>query len=59
MVTFRIAAVSLVLAFSLMSALFRLSRSWVARILARGYLELIRNMPLLEICRFLHLRSFH
>jgi polar amino acid transport system permease protein len=49
MVTFRITAASLVLAFTfgLVSALFRLSSSWLAKILARGYLELIRNTPLL------------
>jgi polar amino acid transport system permease protein len=49
MVTFRITAASLVLAFlfGMVSALFRLSRSYVAKILARGYLELIRNTPLL------------
>jgi len=49
MVTFHITAVSLVLAFifGMVSALFRLSRSYVAKILARGYLEIIRNTPLL------------
>jgi len=49
MMTFRITAASLVLAFifGMVSALFRLSRSYVAKILARGYLELIRNTPLL------------
>jgi ABC-type amino acid transport system permease subunit len=54
MVIFRITAVRLVLAFTfgLMSALFRLSRSWVARLSARGYLELIRNTPILDISRF-------
>jgi len=56
MVTFRITAVSLVLAFTfgLVSALFRLSRSWVAKILARGYLELIRNTPLLVQLFFIY-----
>jgi len=56
MVTLRITAVSLVLAFTfgLTSALFRLSRSWVARILARGYLELIRNTPLLVQLFFIY-----
>jgi polar amino acid transport system permease protein len=56
MVTFRITAVSLVLAFTfgLASALFRLSHSWVARILARGYLELIRNTPLLVQLFFIY-----
>ena len=49
MVTFRITAASLVLAFifGMVSALFRLSRSYVAKIVSRGYLELIRNTPLL------------
>jgi len=56
MVTFRITAVSLVLAFifGLVSALFRLSDSWVARIAARGYLELIRNTPLLVQLFFIY-----
>lgn len=56
MVTFRITAVSLVLAFTfgLVSALFRLSSSYVARILARGYLELIRNTPLLVQLFFIY-----
>jgi polar amino acid transport system permease protein len=56
MVTFRITAVSLVLAFAfgLVSALFRLSSSWVAKILARGYLELIRNTPLLVQLFFIY-----
>jgi polar amino acid transport system permease protein len=55
-VTLRITAVSLVLAFTfgLVSALFRLSRSWVARIVARGYLELIRNTPLLVQLFFIY-----
>jgi polar amino acid transport system permease protein len=49
MVTFRITVVSLFLAvmFGLVTALFRLSNSFTARALARGYLELIRNTPLL------------
>ena len=49
MVTFRITSASLVLAFifGVASALFRLSRSYLAKILARGYIELIRNTPLL------------
>ena len=47
--TLKITAVSLVLAcaFGLITALFRLSDSLVARIIARGYLEFIRNTPLL------------
>lgn len=50
-VTLHISAVSLVLAFGfgLVTALFRLSNSFAARILARGYLELIRNSPLLVL----------
>ncbi len=49
LVTFRITALSLVLAFALalITALFRLSNSPVARLAARGYVELIRNTPLL------------
>ncbi len=48
-VTLHITAVSLVLAtaFGLVAAFFRLSSSVLARALARGYLELIRNTPLL------------
>jgi len=46
--TFRISGVSLVLAFAvgLGTALVRLSGSFMGRILARGYLEVIRNTPL-------------
>ncbi len=49
MVTFRISGISLLLAFAigLATALFRLSNSFVARIIARVYLEAIRNTPLL------------
>jgi polar amino acid transport system permease protein len=49
MVTFHISAVSLVLSFAigLITALFRMSHSFVARTIARIYLELIRNTPLL------------
>ena len=49
MVTFRISGISLLLAFviGLATALFRLSNSFVARIIARVYLEAIRNTPLL------------
>lgn len=48
-ITVKISAVSLVCSFAigLITALFRLSRSRVARGLARIYLELIRNTPLL------------
>jgi len=47
--TFKIAGVSLLLAlvFGLITALFRLSHSFTAKALARCYLELIRNTPLL------------
>lgn len=48
-ITLKISALSLVLAFviGLVTALLRLSNSWLGRVLARGYLELIRNTPLL------------
>jgi len=48
-VTLQISAISLVLScvFGLATALLRLSRSFVAQAFARGYLELIRNTPLL------------
>ncbi len=50
-ITMQISIVSFILAFSfgLLTALFRLSNSFMARILARGYLELIRNSPLLVL----------
>jgi polar amino acid transport system permease protein len=49
LVTLRISALSLVCMFvlALTTALLRLSSSFTARVLARGYLELIRNTPLL------------
>ncbi len=49
MVTLRITAISLLLTltFGLVSALLRLSDSFLARALARAYLESIRNTPLL------------
>jgi polar amino acid transport system permease protein len=49
LVTLRISALSLIfmLALGLTTALLRLSSSFTARALARGYLELIRNTPLL------------
>ena len=55
-VTFQITAWGLVLAlvFGLVTALFRLSQSFVARIVARGYVELIRNTPLLVQLFFLY-----
>jgi polar amino acid transport system permease protein len=54
--TLKITAVSLILAFffGLLTAIFRLSRSFVARILARGYLEFIRNTPLLVQIFFIY-----
>jgi len=49
MVTFRISAISLVFSFviGLITALLRMSHSFVARTISRVYLELIRNTPLL------------
>ncbi len=49
MVTIRISGISLVLAFAigLSTSLFRLSHSFVAQSVARLYLEIIRNTPLL------------
>ena len=49
-ITFRITAISLLLAFTfgLISALMRLSQSFVAKTIARVYLETIRNTPLLD-----------
>jgi polar amino acid transport system permease protein len=49
LVTLRISALSLLcmLAIALTTALLRLSTSFTARAVARGYLELIRNTPLL------------
>jgi polar amino acid transport system permease protein len=56
MLTLKITAVSLVLAcaIGLITALFRLSDSLVARIIARGYLEFIRNTPLLVQIFFIY-----
>lgn len=55
-VTIRITAISLVLAFffGLSSALMRLSPSFLARTIARGYLEIIRNTPLLVQLFFIY-----
>jgi polar amino acid transport system permease protein len=49
LITIRISTISLVLAFvfGLTAALMRLSRSLIARVIARGYLETVRNTPLL------------
>ena len=54
--TLKITMISLILAFffGLLTALFRLSGSPVARILARGYLEFIRNTPLLVQIFFIY-----
>jgi polar amino acid transport system permease protein len=56
MVTFQVSGISLVLSFALglTAALFRLSDSIVARVLARGYLELIRNTPLVVQLFFIY-----
>ena len=56
LITIRITAVSLLLAFvfGLTAALMRLSRSLLARIIARGYLEIIRNTPLLVQLFFIY-----
>jgi polar amino acid transport system permease protein len=55
-VTFQIAGCSLIFAFSLglLTALLRLSNSFVAKTVARGYLEAIRNTPLLVQIFFLY-----
>lgn len=55
-VTFHITGLSLIIAFvlGLVTALLRLSNSFLARILARGYLELIRNTPLLVQIFFIY-----
>jgi polar amino acid transport system permease protein len=56
LITLEITAVSLVLAFALglVTALMRLSRSVMARWLARLYLEVVRNTPLLIQLFFLY-----
>ncbi|MCP4349015.1 MAG: amino acid ABC transporter permease [Desulfobacterales bacterium] len=56
LVTFHIAGISLVLsfAFGLVTAFFRLSDSFLARIVARIYLELVRNTPLLVQLFFIY-----
>lgn len=56
MVTLRITAWSLILAMiiGLVTALLRLSDSFIARIVARGYVETIRNIPLLVIIFFFY-----
>jgi polar amino acid transport system permease protein len=56
LVTLQITGVSLILAFSigLLTALMRLSHSWLANVVARIYLELIRNTPLLVQLFFIY-----
>lgn len=56
LVTFRITGISMVLAFAtgLVAVLMRLSSSFSARTVARAYLELIRNTPLLIQLFFLY-----
>jgi polar amino acid transport system permease protein len=56
MVTLRITMISLVLAFvfGLITAIFRLSNSFLARSVGRGYLEIIRNTPLLVQLFFIY-----
>lgn len=56
LITFRISVISLVLScfLGLITALLRLSGSFSARILARGYIELIRNTPLLVQIFFIY-----
>jgi polar amino acid transport system permease protein len=56
LVTFRITAWGLVLSMTigLLTALLRLSDSFFARLVARGYLELVRNTPLLVQIFFLY-----
>jgi polar amino acid transport system permease protein len=55
-VTLNIVWMSLILAFllGLLTALFRLSNSFMARVLARGYLETIRNSPMLVQLFFIY-----
>lgn len=56
LITFKISGLSLILCFSfgLVAALFRLSHSYLARLLARLYVELIRNTPLLVQIFFIY-----
>ena len=55
-VTLKVSAVSLLLSscFGLVTAVCRLSGSFTARVLARSYLELIRNTPLLAQLFFIY-----
>jgi len=56
MLTFRITGISLILAFivGLVTALLRLSNSFMGKVLSRGYLEIIRNTPLLVQLFFIY-----
>ena len=56
LVTLKISGISLILAciLGLVTAVLRLSDSMVARLLARGYLEIIRNTPLLVQLFFIY-----
>ncbi len=56
MVTFQVSGISLLLSFAigLIAALFRLSDSLAARLLARCYLETIRNTPLMVQLFFIY-----
>ena len=56
MVTFQISGISLLLSFAvgLVTALFRMSDSLAARFLARCYLEMIRNTPLVVQLFFIY-----
>lgn len=56
MITFYISGFSLLLAliFGLTAALMRMSKSFMANVLARGYLEIIRNTPLLVQLFFIY-----
>ncbi|TVQ99722.1 MAG: amino acid ABC transporter permease [Desulfovibrionales bacterium] len=55
-VTFKISGLSLILAmiFGLTTAIFRLSDSFTARLVAKGYVEFIRNTPLLTQIFFIY-----
>ncbi|WP_459939527.1 amino acid ABC transporter permease [Desulfonatronum parangueonense] len=55
-VTFKISGLSLILAlfFGLTAALLRLSDSFTARLVAKGYVEFIRNTPLLTQIFFIY-----
>lgn len=56
LLTFRITGISLALAFffGLATALLRLSNSFLGKLLSRGYLEIIRNTPLLVQLFFIY-----